>query len=131
MNMKCTACGLYHSTSWTCTAVRASLEKDFEEYETGQPTLSQDVLEAVPAWGVALKGRLDSHLKTLAKQAGNAMDLEARVATLEPLLQTYLNMTAKLDARVAKLEKAIDWVAEYAVAEPEDTLEPIPWGGLD
>ena len=117
-----------------------------------EPTLSQDVLEAVPAWGVALQECCAEMRAGHAAARLEIIDLEARVANLEKFhkqwpidylqvcervanleakQQTDRDMSIMHDKQLAKLEKAIDWVAEYVEHEPEDTLEPIPWGDLD
>ena len=59
-----------------------------------EPTLSQDVLEAVPAWGVALKADIDD-----LKDLGNVCYQER--------CNTY-KMLGELEERVAKLERDLD-----------------------
>ena len=63
-----------------------------------EPTLSQDCLEAVPAWGEALIEHVEKQgelMEDIIKYQGK---LEARVAALEPVVGNLFDRVAALEA---------------------------------
>ena len=108
-----------------------------------EPTLSQDVLEAVPAWGAAQLRWLEAHRDKLIELEDRMAELEGtasfhlrwreeifeRVSALEPVVGNLFDRVAALEALLREFFDKTEWVD---MLEPKAEPEPLcPQGDLD